>query len=121
MIFPLSIQDEEQDMLTPALAKAGLEYAKSKGRGVGGDHAGVLQALKGCFSVIPDEQLPAWLDALQTTCSAMVGYGISQRFRCPLGSRASHSCASSAPLDWAACHSQPSKPSLAAILVRLAL
>lgn len=76
MLFPLSVQGAQQD-ITPALAMAGLEYAKSKGRGPGGDHTGVLQALKGCFSVIPidEELILAWLDALETTVSDMVRAG----------------------------------------------
>lgn len=72
MLFPLSAKGKRE--LTPALLKAGLKRATEMGRGIGGDHVGVLQALKGSFPLIPTSELPAWLGVLKTVVSSMVSW-----------------------------------------------
>lgn len=64
MLFPLSVKGAQQE-ITPALAKAALDFAKAKGRGVGGEKDGVIQALKGIFYLLPASELPGWVDVLK--------------------------------------------------------
>lgn len=76
MLFPLIVQGTHKE-ITPALAKSGLEFAKSKGKGLGGDHAGVFQALKGCFSIIPASELASWIDAFNAVPGGKVWSDVS--------------------------------------------
>lgn len=71
MLFPLC-KASTGIVITPALLDDALDNAKESARGLGGDHVGVLQALKGIVPHLPDWGLKQWYQTYERVSASKV-------------------------------------------------